>query len=63
MIAGTFENKGEKTMTYLNPTRTVRRGRLFPEIQWSEEKKPSGALKEKHFISAVNQFSIASNQN
>ncbi|WP_377478936.1 MAG: hypothetical protein P2A85_09240 [Microcoleus anatoxicus] len=26
-------------MTYLNPTRTVRRGRVFPEIQWSEEKK------------------------
>ncbi|WP_228057029.1 hypothetical protein [Tychonema sp. LEGE 07203] len=46
-------------MTNVKPNRTVRRGRLFPEIQWSEEKKPSGALKEKHFINAANQPSIA----
>ncbi|WP_449420460.1 hypothetical protein [Phormidium nigroviride] len=26
-------------MTETKTTRTVRRGRLFPEIQWSEEKK------------------------
>ena len=26
-------------MTNVKPNRTVRRGRLFPEIQWSEEKK------------------------
>ncbi len=36
-------------MTYLNPTRTIRRGRLFPEIQWSEEKKAQWQAEREAF--------------
>jgi len=31
--------KREATMTSAKSTRTVRRGRIFPEIQWSEEQQ------------------------
>jgi hypothetical protein len=49
MIEKRFHNKGESTMTYLNPTRTVRRGRVFPEIQWSEEKKAQWQAEREAF--------------
>ncbi len=36
-------------MTETKPTRTVRRGRIFPEIQWSEEKKVQWKAEQEAF--------------
>ena len=36
-------------MTEAKTTRVVRRGRLFPEIQWSEEKKAEWKAKQQAF--------------
>jgi hypothetical protein len=36
-------------MTEAKTTRIVRRGRLFPEIQWSEEKKAEWKAKQQAF--------------
>ncbi|MEG4205083.1 hypothetical protein QUA20_14260 [Microcoleus sp. Pol7_A1] len=36
-------------MTNVKPNRTVRRGRLFPEIQWSEEKKAQWRAEREAF--------------
>ncbi|MCL1463975.1 MULTISPECIES: hypothetical protein [Argonema] len=36
-------------MTETKPTRIVRRGRIFPEIQWSEEKKAQWKAEQEAF--------------
>jgi hypothetical protein len=36
-------------MTEAKSTRTVRRGRIFPEIQWSEEKKAQWQAEKAEF--------------
>ncbi len=36
-------------MSNTKPTRTVRRGRIFPEIQWSEEKKAEWKAHQEAF--------------
>ncbi|MEI1378000.1 hypothetical protein PQG02_08455 [Nostoc sp. UHCC 0926] len=36
-------------MTDPKPTRTVRRGRIFPDIQWSEEKKAQWKAQQEAF--------------
>ena len=36
-------------MNDTKPTRTVRRGRIFPEIQWSEEKKAQRKAQQQAF--------------
>ncbi|MFN6560122.1 MAG: hypothetical protein RMY28_009960 [Nostoc sp. ChiSLP01] len=36
-------------MTNPKPTRTVHRGRIFPEIQWSEEKKAQWKAQQEAF--------------
>ena len=37
-------------MTNVQPNRTVRRGRLFPEIEWSAEKKAQWRAEREAFI-------------
>ncbi len=37
------------TMTNTKPTRTARRGRIFPEIQWTEEEKAKRRAEDKEF--------------
>ncbi|OKH44165.1 hypothetical protein NIES2101_28955 [Calothrix sp. HK-06] len=36
-------------MTNTKPTRTARRGRIFPEIQWTEEEKAKRRAEDKEF--------------
>jgi hypothetical protein len=36
-------------MTETKPTRTARRGRIFPEIQWTEEQKAQWSAEVKEF--------------
>lgn len=36
-------------MTETKPTRTIRRGRLFPEIQWTEEQKAQWRAEKETF--------------
>lgn len=44
------QNRLEKrTMTDPKPIRTVRRGRIFPDIQWSEEKKARWKAEQEAF--------------
>ncbi len=39
----------EPTMTEVKATRTVRRGRIFPEIQWTEEQKALRRAEDEKF--------------
>jgi hypothetical protein len=36
-------------MTHTKPTRTARRGRIFPDIQWTEEEKAKRQAEDEEF--------------
>ena len=44
-------------------TRTVRRGRIFPEIQWTEEQKAQKRAEREAFYQRCKRFLIKSNRN
>jgi hypothetical protein len=49
-------SKAELTMTEAKSTRTVRRGRIFPEIQWSSEKKAQWKAEKAEFKQRCEQI-------
>jgi hypothetical protein len=44
-----LQPRGEPTMTEVKQTRTARRGRIFPEIQWTEEQKAQWRAEREEF--------------
>ncbi len=42
-------NQTDITMTKTKPIRTTRRGRIFPEIQWTEEEKAKRRAEDEEF--------------